>query len=256
MRLKISLAAFSLSLICLVPRTALADTITLTNAVGGSTAGVDIYPYQFTVASGLGTELDVLMSCLNFNREVTFGESWLADPLNLSTVSPTGTYDGESGVSLREDAWLFNQYGTAAATDSEIQFAIWSILDPRDINASNPSYNGPNAFDATAQSLVADAISEVTGNTPLPASYFETDVAYLPDPSGKDTWTDGEPQIFMVDPPVPAASTTPEPSSLFLLGTGFGILGIALAGTSKRRSEGNSLWLTQSTPTEDQDLQA
>jgi hypothetical protein len=242
MRLKSSLAALSLSLICLVPRSAFADTLTLTNAIGGSTAGVDIYPYEFTVSSPSGTDLNVFMSCISFNREVTFGETWVVNTLNLSTINPAGTYDHESGVSLLEDAWLFNQYGTAAGTDSEIQFAIWSIMDPGDINASNPNYNGPNAFDATAQTLVADAIAEVTSKTPLPASYFAKDVAFLPDPNGSGTWTAGEPQIFLMDPRVP---TAPEPGSLILLGTGFGVLGIMMAAASKRRSEAKAQWLAQ-----------
>jgi hypothetical protein len=72
----------------------------------------------------------------------------------------------------------------------------------------------------------------VTGSNPLPSSYFASALAYLPDPSGSDTWTDGQPQIFMADPP----STVPEPGSLFLLGTGFGALAIGLAATTRRRA--------------------
>jgi len=255
MRLKSSLAALSLSLICLVPRVALADTLTLTNAIGGSTAGVDIYPYEFTLANPSSTTTDVFMSCINFNREVTFGETWAVTPLNLSTIDPSATYDHESGAKLLEDAWLFNQYGTAAGTNSEIQFAIWSILDPADIKASNPSYNGPNAFDANARNLVANAIAEVTSSTPLPASYFAIDVAFLPDANGSATWTDGEPQIFLMDPPVPAPATS-EPGSLLLLGTGLGMMGILAAATSKRRTEASTaLWLMRA-PVDDSDDEA
>jgi hypothetical protein len=232
MRLKSCLTALLLSLVCLVPRAAFADTLTLTGVAGGSTDGVDVYPYEFTVTNSGGTQTNVFLSCINFNREITFGETWEVDPLSLSGVNPAGTYDHESGASLLEDAWLFNQYNTAAGTNSEINFAIWSILDPGDINASNPSYNGANAFDATSQALAADAIAAVTGSNPLPSSYFATDLAYLPDPSGSGTWTDGEPQIFLNDPP----AATPEPGSLFLLGTGFAVLAIAVAATSRRRT--------------------
>jgi hypothetical protein len=231
MRLKSCLTALLLSLVCAAP--AFADTLTLTGVAGGSTDGVDVYPYEFTVTNSGGTQDNVFLSCINFNREITFGETWEVDPLQLSTVNPAGTYDGESGAALLEDAWLFNQYGTAAGTDSEINYAIWSILDPGDINALNPSYNGANAFDGTAQALVADAVVAVTGSNPLPPGYFADDLAYLPDPSGSSSWTDGQPQIFLADPP-PAA--TPEPGSLFLLGTGFGVLAIAVAATSRRRA--------------------
>jgi hypothetical protein len=226
MRFKSSLLALSLfSLVCFSPRVTLADTLTLTNTTGGSTDGINIYPYEFTVTGPGGTNLNVTMSCLNFNREISFGETWAVDPMAVSTINPSGTYDHESGASILEDAWLYNQYGTAAGASSEIQFAIWSIMDPTDINASNNSYDGANAFDSTAQALAALAIANVTEPNPLPASYFANDIVFLPDPGGSSNWTNGEPQIFMVDPPPPAIA--PEPGSLALLGTG--LLGTALA---------------------------
>jgi hypothetical protein len=248
MRLKSCLTALVLSLVCVSPCVALADTLTLTGVAGGSTAGVDVYPYEFTVVNSGGTQDNVFLSCLNFNREITFWETWEVDPLNLSTVNPAGTYDGESGASLLEDAWLFNHYGTAAGTDSEINFAIWSIMDPGDINASNSSYTGANAFDATAQVLAINAIAAVTGTDPLPPSYFATDLAYLPDPSDSSAWTAGEPQIFMADPP----ASTPEPGSLFLLGTGFAAIAILVAATSRRRAAEKLVEPAWTSPTADE----
>jgi hypothetical protein len=51
----------------------------------------------------------------------------------------------------------------------------------------------------------------------------------LPDPGGRANWTNGDPQIFMVDP-----MPTPEPGSLILLGTGF--LGAVFAMRRKLRT--------------------
>lgn len=225
MKLKSTLAVLSLSLFCLIPRVTFADSITLTlnTTTGGSTAGVDVYPYDFTVTGPGGPTTGVALSCLNFDREITFGETWLVDPLQISTIDRNATYDGELGITYLEDAWLYNQYGTAAGTDSEIQFAIWSIMDPSVINALNSNYTVANAFDATAQGLAATAATMAVS---LPSSYFANDLAYLPDPSGRTTWTDGQPQIFMTDPP----ATTPEPGSLILLGTGFIGLMVTMRG--------------------------
>lgn len=143
MRMKAVLAVLSLSLVCLVPRVTFADSLTLTDATGGSIDGVDVYPYVFSFTGPGGTDTGSILSCLNFDREVNFTESWLVDPLQISAINPTATYDGELGVQYIEDAWLYNQYGTSAGSNSEIQFAIWSIMDPGVINASNSSYNNP-----------------------------------------------------------------------------------------------------------------
>lgn len=221
MRFKSSLIALSLSLVCFIPRVALADTITLTTTTGGSVDGVDVYPYLFTVD---GVQ-NVSMSCLNFDREISFNETWEVDPINVSTILAGNTYDNESGASILEDAWLYNQYvnsGTSPSSPyspSEVQFAIWSIMDPAVINATNNNYNGSGAFDSVAQALANQAIANVTGNNPLPASYYANDTVLLPDPNGSSSWTNGQPQIFMVDPLPPAMA--PEPGSLTLLGTGF-----------------------------------
>jgi len=215
MRIKSALAVCSLSLLCSLPRISFADTLTLIGASGGTAAGIDVYPYQFTVAGPDGTQPSVDLSCLNFNREITFGETWAVDPLQVSTIDPTATYDGELGIDYLEDAWLYNQYNTAAAGNSEIQFAIWSIMDPAGINASNSSYAVAGAFDATSQALAAEALTEAIS---LPPSAFTDDYAFLPDPNGSSTWTDGQPQIFMADPMPPAVAA--EPSSIVLLGTG------------------------------------
>lgn len=229
MRLKNIVATLSLSLICLVSRVSFADTITMTGVGGQSTDNLYVNPYIFTDQSAGGTIKQIDMSCLNFNREVSIGESWSATAINVSTISSSATIDGESGVDILADAYLYNQYAGAVGNTqltSDIQFAIWSIMDPTDLKVVNgvPTYSG---FDTNAQTLAAQALSKVTGSNALPSSYFANDEIFVPSSSYPNG---GEPQIFMTDPP--PSTSTPEPTSLILLGTG--LLGTVVVMRRKR----------------------
>jgi hypothetical protein len=218
MRFKSSLLALSLSLACFIPRAAFADSLTLTGVGGASTNGVYVYPYIFTVDVG-SSSLPVDLSCLSYNREITFNEEWDVTATTLGSLAADASIDGSSDLQLREDAYLDYLYDSGiAATDSEIQFAIWDVLDPADVN-------GNTGYDPEAQLLkglaVAAAPSESIGF--LNQFTLYTPVVTSPVPGN---WNGlGEPQEFLQytpdgvaqDGPPPAV---PEPSSLLLMGTG------------------------------------
>jgi hypothetical protein len=213
MRLKNIVIALIVSLVFLISRVSFADTLEMTGMSGQSVDYEFVYPYIFTYTGSYGGNSLVDMSCLNYERPVTLDQPWDVIAINLSSISPSDTIDGESGLDLLADAYLYNQYPSTDWNQltSEVQYAIWSIMDPTDINASS-KFTNTGAFDATAQAMAAQALS-VAGT--LPSSYFANDVVYIP--TG-DYAPGSEPQIFMTDPP-PTASA-PEPTSLVLLGTG------------------------------------
>ena len=199
-------------LVCMgvvMARTSLADTLTLKSTSGQSVSGVEVYPYNLSLN---GSTQTTEMMCLNYNDEITQGETWQVTSQQLST---------SSSVQLKEDAFLYSQL-YSKYSDSDVQFAVWDILDPG--VGGNAGYSG----DALAQQLVALAQSSVSG---LTNSFLNQYTIYSPvtTAQAQASWTDGTPQSFIAQ----TSAVTPEPSSLLLLATGLGASALMM---NKRRN--------------------
>ena len=211
MRFKYIVAVLSLSLVCTASRVSFADTLTLTTAGGETSGGEYVFPYYIMDVGPGGTSTMVQMACINGDRNVNFGETWQTYVVNVSTVTLSSVIDGESGLDILADAYLFNEFAGAGGNGyliSDIQWAIWSVMAPGFVA-------GNIAFTPNAANLAATALAVAPT---LPSSYFVNDNIFVPINGSESLPSWGEPQILMTDPAPPAA--TPEPTSLILMGTG------------------------------------
>src|ERR1035437_58178 len=154
MRLKTVVVALFFSLV-FVSRASYADTIEMTGLSGQNEDYEYVYPYIFQVTGPNGVSNSIDMSCLNYERGVTIGQPWDVTAINVSTIAPSDIIDGELGINFFADAYLYQQY---PATDwnqqtADVQFAIWSIMDP------SLTYDNTNgALNANAQAMAAQAL--------------------------------------------------------------------------------------------------
>lgn len=193
MRLKFLALGIAICVGALFSQASFADTLTLMGT-GTQTAGNDyVYPYYLSFDGGNSTA----MMCINYNDEITTGESWQVQGQEVST---------SSSVQLQEDAYLFSLIGNPSYSDTQIQLAVWYNL------ANNVAENA--GWDSTTEmALVNLAAGKVPG---LTNSFLNQYTILSPVLTNETGWTDSTPQSFIVK----TSAVTPEPSSLLLLGTG------------------------------------
>ncbi len=153
------------------------------NGNGSYSYNYPTYPYYFDVNGSPES-----LMCLSYNEHITYGETWEANVMSLDSFA---VFSGIGYQEAGELGWLFLQAASDGGSDPLYNAEAWYLME------GVPTPDPSPAMDALLASMTFNQ-----GQYPGLRVFVPID--------GTQSWT-GEPvQIFI---------GTPEPSSLFLLGT-------------------------------------
>jgi hypothetical protein len=234
-----------------------ADTVQLlfTGVTGYNSGGVYTYPYNFTVTDGSSVSTNVPLMCNSYTNDINFNESWSA---NIHAITQAGTLGLWAGQTLTFGNTLYNSQAAYDAAglifmagqglgplvsqnitlpNGLANWAIWNIFYPGLSGPFAPPYT-----QSQLDTLELQALTYVQNNTNATLnSLLGGIVVYTPvagsqgsNPLPQELVGDLLPGVIstpVINPPSPVVTTTPELSSLWLMGSGL----LGLGGFARRR---------------------
>jgi len=206
--------------VLLLSVSAAADTIKLAGIGSNSENGIATVPYFLTINGG--AQLKAM--CDDYTHEVVVGETWSGHVYTYAdltanwqltragaTVANGGAGLGSLGAvqtAYKELFWLFGQFQSNPndPTASNINLAAWAILDPALIG------NSSKGWSSAVQTWYNNALMSSNYNSVNTATFRIVTPNDLLDGAGTNPVQNSSPQEYIYN--------TPEPGSLFLLGSG------------------------------------
>ena len=200
---KLFVLSFLLVAIFSASHAARADQLTLTGVSSSGFAGYAAGPYYGSLNGH-----SITMVCDSFDRHNSIGQTWQVSVNSFSDLNFLSNvlYGGQVNAlaKYRQAAWLYDQLLSHQSQAGDIQGAIWNLFNP----TITPDTLGSNVWLALAQAqnFAGYDFSKYRFLTPL------------------DRTVNGQQEMI---------TTTPEPATLALLGTG--LAGVASTLRKRRR---------------------
>lgn len=195
--LVLALATFGTAL----PAAANTVNIKLTGVGGANQGGVYVAPYYLSIDG----HKPVPVICDDFDHEVTIGETWKATIHTFADLNGTRFGAGDK-QEYEEAAWLYTKYMSDPSQAGNINFALWALF--------TPSTKSSSGYTSGAATWYTDSIDWYD------AGAKGVDFADFEIITPTNLKSKNSPQEYLYYCPDAPSSPTPEPSSLFLLGTG------------------------------------